>query len=356
MQQRKGMWIDYSGNPGTFYFDSNYMKMYDDLKKFNTGWSMCDSLDQCIKLLCDKKNDSEEIRTDTNIHIFFEEDLNEDFVPRMYIRIVRNNSGKIIDIDIVGALMKSESTEVDFKPNYSILPRLLNELINKLELIGADERIISYYKDKLSGFKNLCTSIREGFKTQKDMLLAYKMINRRDTPLARMLIMGRNIQEDYNSLNRENKIEDRNIILDTLLDTNFKSLKFASPKLFNSRSFQLSLLVHLFGNKPSNIELFKCREYCKIIQAIYTEMEKNYHEFSSQEYIFRLIDFYFRYLIKNNRLEEILDPTFLTGLSDHPNLLSHIEDRILYGPEPTEQQETIKSKIITTVVKYSDNK
>ena len=70
MQQRKGMWIDYSGNPGTFYFDSNYMKMYDDLKKFNTGWSMCGSLDQCIKLLCDKKNDSEEIRTDTNIHRF----------------------------------------------------------------------------------------------------------------------------------------------------------------------------------------------------------------------------------------------------------------------------------------------
>ena len=99
--------------------------------------------------------------------------------------------------------MEPNSKETTLIPKAKYLPIILE----KLKELNAKKWIIKEEEEKLSEYQDLIRIVRESIKTPDDILTIYRNITRVDTYILRALIKGRNVQEDYDLLNEEFKVE-----------------------------------------------------------------------------------------------------------------------------------------------------
>jgi len=401
----KGFWVTYEEQPNNWCKDdASYIDLYNDLKNGNTGWNIEKSKSECEKHICGEMIACDGTDSGT-IYVYYENDKNtNERKPIMYIK----SRMSCINLDekyaeVFGRELILDQNEENKFYNFEVEPQYLEELIKKLKEIGIPNSQIEKYQNKLDSYNRLLNLQKNGINSEEDILDLYRNFNREDTILPRILMRGRNVQKDYESLSLNNKIELVNLICkfnsdiytskidpltrlklltglnqeDRLLEikdievlkrtstsTELKNLKYASEEILNSHSSivdilnsfevrwgisyarsipnqfrtDISVIQALTQSRPSSIR--------NVIDIFIREDNGEFKEkLRDKDFVIKLINVHYTNTLNNKKCvqEQYVYTDFLWHFPDET--LDGIENKILVGPEPTEEREQLKGKI-----------
>lgn len=405
MKENKGYWITYEEQPNNWCKkDGSYVDLYNDLKNGNTGWEIENSKSECEKHICGEMIACDGTDSGT-IYVYYEDSENtNERKPIMYIK----SRMSCINLDekyaeVYGRELVLDSSEENRFYNFEVEPKYLEELIKKLEEIGIPKSQIEKYQNKLDSYKRILNLQKNGINSEEDILELYKNFNREDTILPRILMKDRNVQADYDSLSLENKVEfvkllynmNRDIFTskidpltrlklltglnpeDKLLEikevevlkksstsTELECLKYASDEILSSRSTIIDILNNFqitWGISYARYIPVQFRTDIDVIQALTQSrpssirsildifIREDNGEFKAKlkdkDFVLKLVNSIYTNTLNNKKCvhEQYAYTDFLWYFEDET--IENIENKVLIGPEPTEEREQLKNKI-----------
>lgn len=405
MNKNNGYWITYEEQPNNWCKDdASYIKLYNDLKNGNTGWEFEKSKSECEKHICGEMIAYDGTDSGT-IYVYYENDENtNERKPIMYIK----SRMSCINLDekyaeVFGRELVLDSNDENRFYNFEVEPQYLEELIKKLREIGIPNAQIEKYQNKLDSYNRLLDFQKNGINSEEDILELYRNFNREDTILPRILMKGRNVQKDYESLSFDNKvkfvdlickinsgvytskitpltrlksltgvnqedklleIKDIEVLKRTATSTELENLKYASEEILNNYSSIIDILNSFevrWGISYAKGIPYQFRTDIGVIQAltqsrpssirnvIDTFIRDDNGEFKEKlkdkEFVTKLINVHYTNTLNNKKCvqEQYVYTDFLWHFPDET--LDDIENKILVGPEPTEEREQLKGKI-----------
>lgn len=405
MNKNNGYWITYEEQPNNWCKDdASYIELYKDLKNGNTGWEIEKSKSACEKHICGEMIACDGTDSGT-IYVYYETNENtNERKPIMYIK----SRMSCINLDekyaeVFGRELILDKDEENRFYNFEVEPQYLEELIKKLREIGIPDRQIANYQNKLESYNRLLALQKNGINSEDDILELYRNFNREDTILPRILMKGRNVQKDYESLSLDNKvkfvelickinsgvytskinpltrlklltgfkqedklleIKDIEVLKRTATSTELESLKYASEEILNNYSSIIDILnsfevrwgisyakviPHQFRTDIGVIQALTQSRPSSIRNVIDTFIRDDNGEFKEKlkdkDFVTKLINVHYTNTLNNKKCvqEQYVYTDFLWHFPD--DTLDDIEKRILVGPEPTEEREQLKGKI-----------
>lgn len=398
-----GVWIKYKkGSRMNYSSNSSYVRLFNDLKGSSAMWHIACSLDSCRRELC-----GDEISFGArpgDIYVFYVNDELGNRTPKIFFKTLTSPSGVVTVTDVCGANLVLDENEKLNNYNFNVEPYYLGELIKMLKEIGADEELISKYESRMRSFVDLYDLFVRGIQTDEDVIFLYENFTREDTSLARELMAGRCVQDDYERLNDKNKekffrvicklnhtysvskvspterineitviknrngkildIDDRELIIRFASESGLKSLYYASDELRRDRDFVLSVLENFtIGLEPlyernlpeeftTDIEVLSRMTSSKpyrLREVIESYLRNGNEELKAKlndiNFVSRLLKTYYNVLLKDGSLcgSEIVDCSILWHFSTE--VLNSLDDSILYGPEPSPLREDYRRRI-----------
>lgn len=351
---------------------TSYDELYADLKNCNKDWPIAQEYDSCKDHLCGELVPCDNINPG-DIYVYYEQ-RDDKLEPIFYFKIEEH-------IDYETKDRKNYITINDASIGcVSIEDKYLPVLINKLNEIDQEKNKI--YVDTLQGRYNeyikLCNLINQKELTEEDIVFIYYMACIKNHTLAISSIQNRNIQNDFDNLSENNKVElflavqsnpicnlitinDKNILRLIAQNKCLRFFKNISQDIINDKEFVISLLLHFFKSDKgalnnhqliwylppiyqTDIEILELIFYnyttsiCLDI-AKWIEDSKDYELLKkNKEFACRLIDSFTRSLIMRN--QTYYDCYMLWAFDNET--IEHLDEHILIGPEISEEKQYLK--------------
>lgn len=351
---------------------TSYDELYNDLKNSNKDWTIAQEYDWCKDHLCGELVPCDNIKPG-DIYVYYEQQ-NEKLIPIFYFKIEEHIDYETKErknyITINEASVGFDKIEDKYLP---ILINKLNEIDQKKNKIYVD-----ILQKRYNEYIKLCKIINQKELNEEDIGFIYYMACIKKHPLAISNIQNRNIQNDFDNLSKNNKVElflivqsdpicnlititDKNILILIAQNKCLRFFKNISQNIINDKEFVMSLLLHFFKsdkgalNKhqliwhlPSiyqtDIEILElifynyttsiCLDVAKWIESSkdYELLKKN------REFACRLIDSFTRSLIMRN---QTYYNCYMLWAFDNETI-EYLDEHILIGPEISEEKQYLK--------------
>lgn len=413
----KGEWVKYESEPGEWKRkwnseESSYTRLCNDLKEHkSTGWNSIKFDDY----IYGEMFPSEGIYP-SDVYIYYETDKTKRKPKLCLIYRTYENGDFYYSVLGLKRRKKPGSKEMTFTPKAKYLPVLLE----KLKELNATKGMFKEEEESLLEYQALIRIAKEGVKTPDDILTIYRNFTRIDTYISRTLVKERNVQEDYNSLNDELKIElvkilrymndddlatlgkltkvdgellsieSIDILKKAVASLGLKCLRYAPIEYrcnkekileilslygientsalgidFISKELQtdIDVLQSLIKEHPANL-FFIIMQLKGIIMQPKGNMDNSNkllnEKLKNRKYMLSLLDMYFRSIIRNQSyIKESFIPTDIM-MYFTPEMLDNLEKKIVYGPFANEEEEQMKNKVSDAIklelVKIRDSK
>ena len=410
---KNGMWVKYDAAPNEWgKIDGSYRRLFNDLKGSNTGWFFANSLSKCEDELCGEMIPSNGT-VSGDIYVYYITDGDKK-IPKIYIKVSTGtySGGKLYEIR--GSKDKTISNIDEYYLNHEVEVSLLPVLLSKLNELKVTKKIISDYEVKNDYFKRLVELKENGIKTDEDIICLYKNFKRLDTDLAFKLMKDRNVQDDYDSLSDENKIEflkvfcdidysscrnallckalgdkysndsrllvvdDESKLIATATDTSLKCLSYASDELIGDKdsilrildNFELyvwssSFADYIPGQYRTDIDVLQTATKTDPLEMkdllyfyLLSDDDANNMELKMKledmDFCKNLLTAYFNNVLSNEELlnEQYVNMDLLYFMPE--GVFDVIENELLYGPESTLEREGLKQKIYSKTMEVKN--
>ena len=384
-----GEWVKYEKQPGKWGDkDTSYTRLCADLEKYpDTGWDFKQFSNYIYgEFLPDEGTGP----SDVYIYYIMDNETKER-KPELCLAAERDDGQLYVDIHGVKRVAKSGTT---YTPEVEFLPVLLE----KLKELNAKDWMIKKYEESLGDYQALERIKETGIKSNEDILTICRNLSRLDTPLARQLIKGGNIQAYYDRLTEDGKVglveilcnmkkenlaylavltkangpilnvREIEVLKRTASSTGLLCLRFAPIEYRQNKDIMLKILesydvthssvlgVPLMSEElQADIDILRSLTRTQPYQL---ESTLNYltaktkedsnkllkDKLNNREYMVSLLDMYFRNVIANPtcRKEEDI-PTDVLWIFT-PEMLEGVEKEILLGPFSSVEEEQMKSK------------
>lgn len=389
----KGEWVKYEKEPGKWNSEeSSYTRLCDDLKPYKyTGWSLGGFADYIYGEFIDVYGIGP-----SDVYIYYivnEETGNRK--PKLCMIADECEDGKM-KVHIRGLKRGGKSSSIlnYFYPK----AKYLNVILDKLKEINAKDFDIEDIEEALVEYQKLLNIAKNGVKTNEDVLTIYKNLDRTDTFIARRLVIGRNVQNDYDSLDEDLKVKfieilsflsdknlfdlakltekpnisgllvvsDINILRKAVVDKGLECLKFASIECLTSKELILEILSDFKINSIVSDKLFGIENIsddlqvdidiiCALTKTSPISIKEVFwllnrknplfkEKLKDKDYMLKVLDMYFKNCISKEsyRREKFISADII-GYFD-TDMLENLENEILFGPFASLEEEQMKDK------------
>lgn len=402
--ETRGLWIKYDrAQSRNNNRNSSYYRLFEDLKNSLTNWHIASSLEVCKREICGEDYPIFGSR-DGDIYVYYIFDEEGNIIPKIYFKTVVDAEGKMSVLDIHGANLVLDEKEELTTYNFNVEPYYISALVAKLQDIDADRETIEKYETQMKSFIELHSLYVSGVTTEEDILTLYSNFTREDTPIAREMMSGRCVQEDYNRLSKKNReklfriicglnkvhsiskisplerldkitvkknsngkileLDDENMIISHASESGLKSLYYACDRLRSNRDFVLEVLRNFKMGLNPLYERNLPDEFTTDVEVLVTmtaskpfrlrEVIESYLRIGNGElkrklddidFVKRLLQAYYRSVLndKNSLESTTMDCSILWHLP--LEILEDLDDSLLIGPEPTAKREAFKEII-----------
>lgn len=402
-ENSKGIWIKYNANPKIWEYESDtdndnesYKHLYNDLKSSNAGWEIANSLTACLEELCGEPLPNRGTRSGDIYIYYLISEINQSKMPKIKIKIT--NLGGKLSFNIKGA----QNNLTNYQTRFDVESYLLPILIEKLKELNAPTKVIEQYENRYEHYKRLLIIQEKKELTPEEILFLYSQFEKENVLLVRKFMKNRCVQEDYDSFDLNDKknlvniichlsrydknpseltdfqkytktkpecpvleIKEKEVLLDTVSDTEFQCFAYAKKDFRNNKDFILELL-NQFESKPwhslagfikyiptefrTDIDVLQTatKSFPAKLISIICDLTDSYNRiydenFSNKlkepEFTKKLLAMYInQLLLKKGRIDFDI-------LGYLPEEVLEETNHFLYGPQPTIEMEKRKNDI-----------
>lgn len=379
---KNGIWREYKRND-----EQSYELLYNDLKDSGKDWYLTENSGNCYTEIHGRIDGG---TSGGDVYVYYTYN-GKKYVPEFYIKVCEPYC-------LIGE--EEERNYIEFNSSniygYKIKCEYFPELIKKLKEIDEkkNKKTIDKVKKIYENHRKLLSLQKQESYTEKQLVFLYKMsaspLELENTNLAKTILNGRNVQNDFDQMKLKNKvnlflaiketdlvnelfIDSKEVILALAQNSTLKQLQNTTEEIINDKEYIMYVLENFFKSDEvsiridefdnylpvqyqTDIDIIKLTYYkytslinCSFL-AWYGKNPELREKFKNPEFCYQVIDAFARSRIEKGKkyYESDLLPVF------PEKVRNHIEEHILIGPEPSEKRQQLKEDSIKILKKERD--